>query len=159
MGFEVREATVEDVEDIVQLWVELSKGQLSKDPFYKGSLEFASGYNQIKQSVMSDSCGIFVVINEERIEGFIEVWSDVERFQFEHDDCAYILHCIFRNQKKASCSVWHMASCVYYAAEDWAKAHGKKFLTADVFGHNKIVAQLLGRANLNTFKKRMVRKI
>lgn len=159
MGFQVREAKIEDLEGIVALWKELSIGQLSKDPFYRGSLEFNSGYNQLKRSVESDDCGIFVFEKEGQIEGFIEVWSKVDSFQFEHDDCAYIVHCIFHNQHNTMDSAVHMIACLYRAAEEWAVKSGKKYLTADVFQHNKKVTILLKRAGLKTYKTRMVRKI
>lgn len=159
MGFEVRKATMDDIDDIVQLWVELSIDQLSKDPFYKGSLEFKSGYTQMKRSLEDDSCAIFVAVNEGSIEGFIEIWTQVEYFQFLEDDCAYIVHCIFRNQKKSDCGAWGMISKVYFAAEHWAREQGKQYITADVFGHNVIVTKMLGKTGLDIFKKRMVRKI
>jgi len=159
MGFQVREAILDDLEEIVELWRKLSRGQLSKDPYYKGSLEFNGGYHQLKQSIESKDCGIFVIEKEGKIEGFIEVWSKTASYQMEHDDCAYIVHCIFDNQTKGKESAIHMIACLYRAAEKWAAASGKKYLTADVFQHNKMVALLLGRADIVPFKMRMVRKI
>ena len=159
MSFQVREAVIEDLENIVELWRELSVGQMSKDPFYKGSLEFKTGYNQFRNSIESDACGLFVIESESTIQGFIEVWSEVRNFQMENDDCAYIVHCIFHNRLKTKDAILHMVAELYYAAENWAIAHGKKYLTADVFEHNKRVAAILGRAGLMPFKYRMVKKI
>lgn len=159
MGFNVREAVLDDLEEIVELWRQLSKGQLSKDPYYKGALEFNGGYNQLRRSVESSDCGIFIIENEGKIQGFIEVWSKTSSYQMEHNNCAYIVHCIFDNQTKGRESVFHMAACLYRAAEKWAADSGKKYLTADVFEHNKIVAMLLKRVGIEPFKVRMVRKI
>lgn len=160
MEFEVREAKMEDLDAVVELWKELSRGQLSKDPFYSGSLEFNGGYNQLKHSIESENCGIFVLKKEGQIEGFIEIWSNVKGYQFEQDDCAYIVHCIFHKQRNTKESIIHMITCLYHAAEDWAVKSGKQYMTADVFWHNKRVAILLKKkADMKIYKTRMVRKI
>ncbi len=159
MEFLVREAKIEDVDAIVELWRELSRGQLSKDPFYEGSLEFNSGYNQLKRSVESEDCGMFVFEREGKIEGFIEVWSKVDNFYFEQDNCAYIVHCLFHKQYQSNQGILHMIISLYRAAEEWAMRSGKQFLTADVFEHNKRVAKVLERFELKPYKTRMVRKI
>ena len=159
MGFCVRPAEMGDLGKIVQLWQELSKGQLGKDPYYNGSLEFKGGYNQLKESIESEDCGIFVAENEGSVEGFIEVWTQVSAYQLEHDDCAYIVHCILNNQKKASVGIYRIIACLYWAAEKWAKEKGRKYLTADGFQHNRKVADFRGRAGVKPYKERMVRKI
>ena len=160
MDFVVREAVIEDLEEIVKLWRQLSIGQMEKDPYYSGSLVFQGGETQFKHSIESSDCGLFIIEYDEKIQGFIEVWKDVKPYYFENENCAYIVHCIYDNQSKnLEKSIVHMIASLYYAAENWAKAQGKSYLTADVFQHNLKVVNLLKRAGLKPFKVRCVRKI
>lgn len=159
MNFQVREAKIEDLEEVVDLWRTLSAGQLGKDPYYRGSIEFNSGHKQLQNSIESSDCGIFVIEYEGRIQGFIEVWKQTESYQIEKERCAYIVHCIYDNQYKKSNQAFHVVACLYRAAENWAIENGMEYLTADVFEHNKMVAKFLGRADVLPYKYRMVRKI
>ncbi len=80
MDFIVREAKLSDLDNILELWRELSVDQLGKDNYYKGSLEFNCGDGQIKESIINDNCGMFVVEYNEEIHGFVEVWINRKDF-------------------------------------------------------------------------------
>lgn len=159
MNYIIREAMLDDLDDIVRLWRRLSRGQMSKDPFYKGDLEFAGGYHQMEESIKSQESGVFIAKYDGKIQGFIEVWSELRGFQIERQDCGYIVHCILDNQSRKIGSSYYVARRLYAAAEKWAIEKGKKYITADVFEKNKTVVYMLQKEHLVNYKIRMVRKI
>lgn len=159
MEFVVREAKLSDLDNILELWKELSVDQLGKDDYYKGSLEFNCGNNQIKQSIINDNCGMFVVEYNEEIHGFVEVWINRNDFAFEQNDYAYILHYYVSEKGRNVKNIFSIVYRLYKVAEDWAIGKGKSYVVSDAFEHNKKIVRLLNRVGVSKYKTRMVREI
>jgi hypothetical protein len=159
VDFAIREAELSDLEDIVELWKDLSADQLGKDKYYKGSLEFNGGHKQIKNSILSDDCGIFVVEYDNRIQGFIEVWINNDSFQLQNNDCAYILHYYVNQNSRKIGNIFAVITRLYKVAENFAKLKGKSYVIADAFEHNQRIIRLLKIEEMFKYKTRMVREI
>lgn len=159
MNFIIREAKLSDLDNILELWRELSVDQLGKDSYYKGNLEFNCGTNQIKESILNDNCGMFVVESGEDIHGFVEVWINRKDFAFENDDYAYILHYYVREKSRAVGNIFSIIYRLYKSAEEWSIGKGKDYVVSDAFEHNKKIVKLLKRVGVSKYKTRMVREI
>ncbi|EJO5347409.1 GNAT family N-acetyltransferase [Clostridium botulinum] len=159
MDFVVREATLGDLDKITKLWRELSIDQLGKDNYYEGSLEFDCGNHQIKESIINDNCGMFVVEYNKEIHGFVEVWINRKDFSFEHNDYAYILHYYIDKKGRNVRNIYSIIYHLYRAAEDWGISKEKPYIISDAFEHNQRIIKILSRVGVSKYKTRMVRKI
>ncbi|NFV42803.1 GNAT family N-acetyltransferase [Clostridium botulinum] len=159
MDFIVREAKLSDLDNILELWRELSVDQLGKDNYYKGSLEFNCGDGQIKESIINDNCGMFVVEYNEEIHGFVEVWINRKDFSFEHNDYAYILHYYINEKGRNVRNIFTIMYHLYKIAHEWAISNGKPYIISDAFEHNERIVKFLKRVGVSKYKTRMVRKI
>ncbi|WP_207644713.1 GNAT family N-acetyltransferase [Caloranaerobacter ferrireducens] len=151
----IRKASIEDVDSIVDLWKKLSVDQLSKDPYYKGKIDFGDEKTTFLNAIKNPKCCIFVAESENKVIGFIEIWLKEKDFYFFIDDYAYILHCFveeeFRNYK--------LTRRLFLAAENWAKENDAKYLQADVFQHNSRVIEGLRYLGLLSYRTRLVKPI
>lgn len=159
MDFSIREANLNDLERIVELWRKLSIDQLSKDKYYRGSLEFNSGYNQMKDSILNNDCGMFVVEYKNEVQGFIEVWINRHDFNLMRDDCGYIVHYYVDNKARNVRFIFGVITRLYKAVEDWLRMKGKAYVISDAFEHNQRIIRLLRREKVYIYKTRMVREI
>ena len=157
--FIIRKAEMADLNEIVRLWEELSADQLGKDKYYKGSMEFKNGDEQIKKSILSDDCGIFVVEYNSRIQGFIEAWVNNDSFELQNNNNAYILHYYINENSRKVGNIFAIVTRLYKTAENWAKAKGKSYIVADAFEHNQRIIRYLKREGVLKYKTRMVREL
>jgi len=155
MSFRIREAAAEDLDVVVELWKKLSVDQMSKDPYYHGSMEFQGGREQFAESLSSHDCRIFLAEEDGCVIGFIEVWLYPSDFYFFVDDYAYILHLYVEESARS----YKTAYRLYRTAEEWAAGQGRAYLAADVFSHNQKVIKLLEHAGLGVYRTRMVKSI
>jgi GNAT superfamily N-acetyltransferase len=151
----VRRACLDDIEGVIELWRLLSRDQLRKDPYYKGSLDFNGGYEQFTDALTNEKCGIFVYEDQEEILGFIEVWLREPDFYFFCDSYAYILHLYSREEYRSGA----IGLRLFNAAERWAAENSAKYLEADVFFHNPRVENALTRLGLSSYRKRLVKEL
>ncbi|MCR1934565.1 N-acetyltransferase family protein [Clostridium tepidum] len=159
MEFIVREAKLSDLDDVLELWRELSIDQLGKDSYYKGSLEFNCGSKQIKESITNDNCGVFVAEYDNEIHGFVEVWINRNDFLLQHNDNAYILHYYINEEGRNVNNIYGIICKLYRAAEEWGISKGKSYIIADAFEHNQRILTFLKRMKLCNYKNRMVKEI
>lgn len=160
MELVVREAKLSDLDDIVEMWRELSVDQLGKDQFYKGSLEFKSGERQIEQSIISEKCGLFVAECDGEIQGFIEAWTDRNEFKLNHNNnYAYIVHYYIRPEGRNMKNIIAIIFRLYRVAEEWAILKGKDYVISDAFEHNTRIVRFLKKVGVSKYKTRMVREI
>lgn len=117
VDFSIREAKLCDLEDIVELWRALSIDQLGKDEYYKGDLEFNDGHRQIKESIISDNCGVFVIEYDNAIQGFIEVWINRGGLEIQNNDYAYVLHYYISDKSRRKGNIFAIVTRLYKSAE------------------------------------------
>lgn len=153
--FDVIEAGIEDVEDIVVLWKKLSVDQLSKDMFYKGSFEFSTGYQQIQESLLHPDSRIYIMKSEDDILGFIEIW--INRIDFLlSSDSAYIVHFYVDSHGRNRTDSLLAMHRLFQEAYKWAQRCKKKNIVADAFEHNSLIIKLLKLERMDIIKTRMV---
>lgn len=151
----LRKANIDDIDDIVSLWQDLNKDQLSKDPYYKGDLTFNGGSEQFTAALSDERCSIYVGEAGGEIVGFIETWIQNPDFYFFSDEYAYILHFFIKDGHRN-----HRAAHNFYKiAEDWSVSKGKRYLAADVFDHNQKVVKLLEFMGLRKYRYRLVKEL
>lgn len=155
MDYGVRKAELKDLEYLVELWRKLSIDQLSKDEYYMGDLEFRNGQNQMRTSILSDKCGIFVLERDNKIGGFIEAWIDSSYYLVESEEAAYVLHCYIDED----CRGYICAKLLFDCIQEWALLKGKKYIVSDAFEHNRRVMALLQYNGAQIYKSRLVREI
>lgn len=155
MSFRIRKAVMEDLNVVVSLWRKLSVDQMSKDPYYQGSMEFQGGEEQFGDALSNPDCCIFLAEEDGNVIGFIEVWLYPSDFYFFADDYAYILHLYVEESARS----FKTAFRLYRTAEEWAIEQGRIYLAADVFSHNQKVVRLLEHAGLGIYRTRMVKSI
>ncbi|MCX7749831.1 MAG: GNAT family N-acetyltransferase [Clostridia bacterium] len=156
MQISLRQATIEDLDQVIELWKKLSLEHLKKDCYYKGSLELdGQGIGQFENALTNPDCGIFVAESEGIIFGFSEVWKHRSDMQFFADDYAYILHMYVDEDKRAGTVSIQLVN----AAENWAAAQGLKYITADVFSHNPNVMALLEKGGFDFYKVKYAKSL
>ncbi len=159
MNFNIREASLNDLNDVVELWRKLSIDQMSKDQYYKGSMTFDNGHNQFILTLNSEDCCVFVAEANSGLVAFIEVWLYNSDFHFFADDYAYIMHFFVEESSRKTKEVISIVYRLFKAAENWAISKGRKYLVADVFNHNQRVAKLLKYVGLSVYRMRLVKNL
>jgi RimJ/RimL family protein N-acetyltransferase len=144
-GYRIREAGLRDLEAINALWRQLSYDQLSKDEYYTGNFDFEGNEAQIRNSLESTECAIFVAEIERRIVGYAEVWLYNKDFHFFIDDYAYVLHFFVEPAARPQRGIWSLVYRLYQACERWAITQGRKYLIADAFTHNQRIMRIMER--------------
>lgn len=159
MSFNIRPATLDDLDSVVDLWKQLSKDQLGKDEYYRGSMEFEGGNEQFTKSLTDDNCQIHLLETDDKVTGFVETWLYPSDFHFYVDDYAYILHYYIEPDARKGLENARMVRGLFKAAESWAKEQGRDYIVADVFYHNERVQKLLQFVGLEVYRTRLAKKI
>jgi ribosomal protein S18 acetylase RimI-like enzyme len=158
MDYNIRSATMDDLEDVKRLWRELSYDQLSHDEYYSGDFEF-DGNDQYISALSSTDCQIFVAEINNNIVGFIEVWLYSRDFHFFIDDYAYILHLYIDETARKQNIIWGLIFKLFRECENWAILHGRKYLVSDVFNHNQRMMRILERLKHKRYRCRFVKTL
>lgn len=154
----VREAKFSDIEAIKELWRKLGVNQLSKDEYYlkeNGEVkEFDCG-NYFDNCLKNERCKIFVVEENGKVFGFVEIWIYDKDFYFNVSEYAYILHYYIDDEMRNYFAVIKL----FDIAQRWAVEKGMNYLCADVFYHNDRVKRLLEHEKFSTYKTRFVKEL
>ena len=159
MDYQIRRATIDDLDGIVSLWEKLSYDQMSKDEYYKGEMVFSNGKSQFQNSLTDLKCAIFVGVIDDNIIGFSEVWLHDRDFHFFADDYAYILHFYIDIAARKNKKILGIINRLYRSCEDWAILNGKKFLVADIFEHNIRAMRIVERFRMKSYRRRYVKTL
>ncbi|WP_371025374.1 GNAT family N-acetyltransferase [Paraclostridium ghonii] len=158
MEINVREANLSDLNSVLEMLRYLGIDQLGKDDFYKGSLDFNFDENYLKNKfILNEKCGLFIVEYDGKIQGFIDVWIDMNDFKLEYNNYAYIMNLYVKPESRNNKGIY--SSNLYKAAENWAVSKGKKFIIADAFVHNKKMFRIAKIFGFLKYKTLMVREI
>lgn len=153
-----REAVYDDIEVIGELWKKLGEDQLGKDEYYmkeNGEVqEFDSG-DYFEKCLQNERCKIFVVEEDKKVFGFVEIWIYDRDFYFNISEYAYILHYFIDSELRNYVAVIKL----FDIAQKWAIDKGMKYLCADVFYHNERVKRLLEHEKFSTYKTRLVKSL
>ncbi|WP_054743039.1 GNAT family N-acetyltransferase [Cellulosilyticum ruminicola] len=150
----VREATIDDINEVQELWRRLLVDQMSQDIYYHGDMKFERDRKELEEKLTSEWSKIFLYIEDGKPVGFMEVEKHYPDFNFFHDYYAYVLHYyVDEAYRKAAGSVQ-----MYIEVVKWAKEKECKYLEADAFEYNKKARTILeGIVKMKPYRTRFVR--
>lgn len=158
----IRIAEAGDINSVASMWLKLSLDQLSKDPYFTGEIpcDIQGAIGNYLEVIKNKDCGIYVLENESKLYGFIEVWKHERDFHFFEDDYAYVLHYYIEESYRNSQESIYYFHQLYNAAEEWGRKRNLKYIVADVFEHNNKVAKLLDYlCKMKLYRHRLAKKL
>lgn len=155
MNFEIRQASISDINHVTELWKKLAIDQLTQDNFFTGDIDFTDCNEQVSDSLTNSNCCIFIAYTSTSIIGFIEVWLQNKDFYFFEDDYAYIMHMFIDPQYRS----YQIMKSLYNKAEEWTISKKRNYLIADAFQFNQKALKILNFLGLKPYKTRCVKEL
>ena len=159
MNIIVREANINDIDEIINLWVDLET-YLSETLTDLNPITIPNDLNKRRSHYEyifnSDEYNVFVMEESNNLVGFIELAINDKDFNFEIDKYGYIAYFYVKPQYR---EVKHTAK-LFTIGEEWVKSKGIEYLCSDVDGENynsfKVQEKFF---KLKPYKIRMAKKI
>jgi hypothetical protein len=157
--YTIRQADLDDLTAVNDLWRKLSCDQLSKDRYYRGDFNFEGNEGEIRTALTSPDCAVFVAEAGGTVMGYSEVWLYNKDFHFFIDDYAYVMHFYVDVAARKQSGIWGLVHGLYQACEDWAAARGRQYIIADAFYHNERIMRIMERFGMRLYRSRFVKPL
>lgn len=154
----IKEMKEENIAEVSKFWNSLAIDQLSQDEYYKNdllSIDKIDQTNYFHRCLSNPKCMVYIVIIDEEICGFSEVWIYDKDFYFDIEKYGYILHFFIKEEARS----YPAASKLFDKSEKWVREQGINYLGADVFGFNLKVQKLLKHKKMDVYKMRFMKPL
>lgn len=160
MEYIIRKACIDDLESVLQLWIELFEAVHEIHEIYADNLSEESRERRkeyYRQVLTSNSDIVLLAIIDSKVVGYVEACLSDKDFNFHLEEYVYIPYYYVKKEYRKNIK---MMISMFLEVEKWTKANGRRYLCSDVDGKNHNSFRLQEKIfSMQVFKTRLFKEI
>jgi len=160
MEYIIRKASSEDLDSVLELWVELFEAVHKMHEIYADNLTEEAKEERKKyyqQVLISDSAIVLLAEIDSNVVGFVEACLNDKDFNFHLEEYVYIPYYYVKLEYRRNIK---MMINMFREVEKWTKENGRRYLCSDVDGKNLNSLRLQEKFfTMEIFKSRLFKEV